>query len=126
MVIVSYFVHIIVVWSEFDISKMYAPGGLLFSITAWCSLGQQVVAFSNLQNLPHAYLHDKHAPEKRLLINGLDKPIDVSGEHAFQPPTESDQRGPCPGMKIHDGLLYYCLADLLRTECPCQPQLHFS
>lgn len=26
------------------------------------------------------------------------KPIDVSGKHAFQPPTDNDQRGPCPGL----------------------------
>jgi len=28
-----------------------------------------------------------------------DKPVDVSGIHAFQPPKESDQRGPCPGVR---------------------------
>jgi hypothetical protein len=26
------------------------------------------------------------------------QPIDVSGQHAFQPPKETDQRGPCPGV----------------------------
>lgn len=26
------------------------------------------------------------------------KAIDVSGVHAFQPPKETDQRGPCPGV----------------------------
>jgi hypothetical protein len=26
------------------------------------------------------------------------KPIDVSGVHAFQPPKDTDQRGPCPGV----------------------------
>ncbi|KAF2171058.1 hypothetical protein M409DRAFT_19031 [Zasmidium cellare ATCC 36951] len=97
---------------------MYAPGGLLFSITAWCSLGQQVIAFSNLQNLPHSYLHGTHAPEKRLLVNGLDKPIDVSGEHAFQPPTESDQRGPCPGLNAlanHNYISHAGIASLLEA-----------
>ncbi|KAK4501880.1 hypothetical protein PRZ48_007689 [Zasmidium cellare] len=92
---------------------MYTPGRLLLGVAAWCSLGQQVVAFSNFQDLQHAHLHARHAPEKRLLINGLDKPIDVSGEHAFEPPTESDQRGPCPGLNAlanhnyisHDGIV---------------------
>jgi hypothetical protein len=26
------------------------------------------------------------------------KAVDVSGDHAFQPPKETDQRGPCPGV----------------------------
>lgn len=41
------------------------------------------------------------------------KPIDVSGDHAFVPPTEGDQRGPCPGLNAlanhnyvsHDGAI---------------------
>lgn len=40
-------------------------------------------------------------------------PIDVSGEHAFVPPSEGDQRGPCPGLNAlanhnyvsHDGAM---------------------
>ncbi|KAL4931458.1 peroxidase family protein [Aspergillus undulatus] len=38
--------------------------------------------------------------DKRFVVNGLDKPIDVTGEHAFQPPDfdNGDQRGPCPGL----------------------------
>lgn len=76
---------------------MLSPGSLLLHFAVWYSLGQQVVAFSNLENLNHAHLHGKVAPEKRLLVNGLNKPVDVTGEHAFKPPTEGDQRGPCPG-----------------------------
>jgi hypothetical protein len=36
-------------------------------------------------------------------LNALDpfenKPIDVTGNHAFQPPKDTDQRGPCPGVR---------------------------
>ncbi|KKY32948.1 putative oxidase [Diaporthe ampelina] len=41
------------------------------------------------------------------------RPIDVSGDHAFVPPSEGDQRGPCPGLNAlanhnyvsHDGAI---------------------
>ena len=34
---------------------------------------------------------------KRFIID-VTKPIDVSGDHAFQAPKSTDQRGPCPGL----------------------------
>ncbi|KKK16525.1 hypothetical protein ARAM_003076 [Aspergillus rambellii] len=42
---------------------------------------------------------EKHQ-EKRLLSSSLDTPVDISGEHAFQPPdfAAGDQRGPCPAL----------------------------
>ncbi|KAI1865624.1 hypothetical protein JX265_007947 [Neoarthrinium moseri] len=47
-------------------------------------------------------LHDSllRIKEKRLLFDPLTYPIDVSGDHAFQPPNfrKGDQRGPCPGL----------------------------
>ncbi|KAL4899079.1 hypothetical protein BDW74DRAFT_184083 [Aspergillus multicolor] len=38
--------------------------------------------------------------EKRLLVSSSDKPIEVTGEHAFYAPDfeNGDQRGPCPGL----------------------------
>ncbi|KAF7193679.1 Dothistromin biosynthesis peroxidase dotB [Pseudocercospora fuligena] len=39
-----------------------------------------------------------HSLHERLLVNSLDTPVDVTGKHAFQPPREGDQRGPCPGL----------------------------
>jgi len=36
------------------------------------------------------------------VLNAIDpfenKAIDVTGQHAFQPPKSTDQRGPCPGL----------------------------
>jgi hypothetical protein len=34
---------------------------------------------------------------KRLLVD-VSKPIGITGKHAFKPPSETDQRGPCPGL----------------------------
>ncbi|KAB8200630.1 Chloroperoxidase [Aspergillus parasiticus] len=37
---------------------------------------------------------------KRLLMDSMNSPIDITGDHAFQPPDfeKGDQRGPCPGL----------------------------
>lgn len=58
--------------------------------------GRDAIALSP-EELHKSLLHLK---EKRLLFDPLTKPIDVSGEHAFQPPNfeRGDQRGPCPGL----------------------------
>ncbi|OAG39748.1 hypothetical protein AYO21_06023 [Fonsecaea monophora] len=40
----------------------------------------------------------QHQREKRLLVNPLDTPIQVDGEHEWQAPSSSAQRGPCPGL----------------------------
>ncbi|KIX09441.1 uncharacterized protein Z518_00521 [Rhinocladiella mackenziei CBS 650.93] len=44
--------------------------------------------------------HVQHQREKRLLINPLDTPIEVDGEHEWQAPDfeAGAQRGPCPGL----------------------------
>lgn len=34
---------------------------------------------------------------KRFIVD-VNKPIDVSGKHAFEAPKSTDQRGPCPGL----------------------------
>ncbi|OJJ35865.1 hypothetical protein ASPWEDRAFT_172654 [Aspergillus wentii DTO 134E9] len=38
--------------------------------------------------------------EKRFLVDSMKSPVDVTREHAFQPPDfeKGDQRGPCPGL----------------------------
>ncbi|EME80788.1 uncharacterized protein MYCFIDRAFT_79994 [Pseudocercospora fijiensis CIRAD86] len=43
--------------------------------------------------------HAAHSLHERFLINSLDTPVDVTGRHAYQPPKEGDQRGPCPGRR---------------------------
>ncbi|KAJ5918280.1 hypothetical protein N7454_010655 [Penicillium verhagenii] len=50
--------------------------------------------FSNEQPQPKAQ-HDK-----RFLFSTMDSPVDITGEHSFQPPDfeNGDQRGPCPGL----------------------------
>ncbi|KIW23701.1 uncharacterized protein PV07_11880 [Cladophialophora immunda] len=40
----------------------------------------------------------QHQREKRLLVNPLDTPIQVDGQHQWQAPSSSAQRGPCPGL----------------------------
>ncbi|ODM14756.1 hypothetical protein SI65_09750 [Aspergillus cristatus] len=42
----------------------------------------------------------KSSLNKRLLVNSLKTPVDVTGDHAFQAPDydNGDQRGPCPGL----------------------------
>jgi hypothetical protein len=35
--------------------------------------------------------------DKRVLVD-VDKPIDITGKHAFKAPGQNDQRGPCPGL----------------------------
>jgi hypothetical protein len=60
-----------------------------------------VVAFTPFVLLSSAHVHDTHRHlhlDKRLLFDFTNKPIDVSGVHAFHPPTAGDQRGPCPGL----------------------------
>ncbi|GME23664.1 oxidase [Neofusicoccum parvum] len=63
------------------------------------------LAARNLENLTPERLTDaikaveKHRKEKRL-IQDITKPIDTTGEHAFQAPGEGDQRGPCPGLNV--------------------------
>lgn len=36
--------------------------------------------------------------EKRFLFDPMTTPVDVNGDHVFQPPAEGEQRGPCPGL----------------------------
>ncbi|KAF9885757.1 hypothetical protein FE257_012339 [Aspergillus nanangensis] len=47
-------------------------------------------------------LKDDHSNEidKRFLFSLMNKPVDVTGDHEFQPPNWElgDQRGPCPGL----------------------------
>ncbi|KAF2767032.1 Cloroperoxidase [Teratosphaeria nubilosa] len=57
--------------------------------------GSQARALSSLHTPGHAH-HAHH--EKRIFINSFSKPVDISGEHAFQAPGAGDQRGPCPGL----------------------------
>ncbi|OOQ83922.1 oxidase [Penicillium brasilianum] len=51
---------------------------------------------------PYASAESNAAPEhdKRFLFDSMASPIDVTGEHEFQPPNLAggDQRGPCPGL----------------------------
>lgn len=57
-------------------------------------------------------LRDKQAALARQRSSSP-SPIDVSGDHAFVPPSEGDQRGPCPGLNAlanhnyvsHDGAI---------------------
>jgi hypothetical protein len=35
--------------------------------------------------------------DKRFIID-IRKPIDITGNHAFKAPRETDKRGPCPGL----------------------------
>ncbi|KAL2870904.1 peroxidase family protein [Aspergillus lucknowensis] len=85
------------------------------------SLGAFVAGFPSVDNLHHAGLHShkkaaKRCPlqdmqdelinalkdqhDKRFLFSSMDIPIDITGEHEFQPPdfANGDQRGPCPGL----------------------------
>ncbi|OQD82321.1 hypothetical protein PENANT_c022G01727 [Penicillium antarcticum] len=51
---------------------------------------------------PYAQDHEQPKVEhdKRFLLDLMDLPVDVTGEHAFHPPNfeNGDQRGPCPGL----------------------------
>ncbi|KAL1849777.1 hypothetical protein Plec18167_008462 [Paecilomyces lecythidis] len=42
----------------------------------------------------------KEKLDKRFLVNSLSDPVDLTGDHEFQPPNYAagDQRGPCPGL----------------------------
>ncbi|CAA9964045.1 oxidase [Pyrenophora teres f. maculata] len=40
---------------------------------------------------------DELRNSKRLLFD-VRKPLDITGKHAFQPPRDTDKRGPCPGL----------------------------
>ncbi|CAG7998851.1 unnamed protein product [Penicillium salamii] len=44
--------------------------------------------------------HAETKVDKRFLLDSMKSPVDVTGEHAFQPPNfeNGDQRGPCPGL----------------------------
>ncbi|CAI7638900.1 unnamed protein product [Penicillium bialowiezense] len=44
--------------------------------------------------------HPEAKHDKRFLFDSMKSPVDVTGEHAFQPPNfeNGDQRGPCPGL----------------------------
>lgn len=54
--------------------------------------GKGSAAFEQVQ-------HDiKARLEKRFLFDPMTTPVDVSGDHSFQPPAEGEQRGPCPGL----------------------------
>ena len=54
---------------------------------------------------------DELKRSKRLLVD-VRKPVDITGKHAFQPPSDTDKRGPCPGLNAlanhgyisHDGI----------------------
>ncbi|KAJ5545096.1 hypothetical protein N7535_006517 [Penicillium sp. DV-2018c] len=48
----------------------------------------------------HSRSHDENLLDKRFLFSLMKHPVDVSGDHAFQPPNfeNGDQRGPCPGL----------------------------
>ncbi|KAJ5769096.1 hypothetical protein N7520_003655 [Penicillium odoratum] len=81
-----------------------------------CSLSLSSVVFGfpdagHHGNLVHRGLHkrcpfpnDQPQPkvhhDKRFLFSDMSSPVDVTGEHAFQPPdfANGDQRGPCPGL----------------------------
>ncbi|KAG2415253.1 hypothetical protein HFD88_006444 [Aspergillus terreus] len=58
----------------------------------------------NASGCPYAaHLKDSHHGgeiDKRFLFSLMNEPIDITGEHAFQPPNWElgDQRGPCPGL----------------------------
>ncbi|KAJ5506006.1 Chloroperoxidase [Penicillium expansum] len=53
---------------------------------------------------PYANAQDQAKPktehEKRFLLSLIKSPVDITNEHAFQPPDfeNGDQRGPCPGL----------------------------
>lgn len=72
------------------------------------SSAAQVSAFpalnpSNLESLTAAKLNgalkavEEFRKEKRFIVD-IRKPIDISGQHAFEAPRDNDRRGPCPGL----------------------------
>ncbi|KAF7195117.1 Dothistromin biosynthesis peroxidase dotB [Pseudocercospora fuligena] len=69
---------------------------------------------------PHhgAHQHIRH-PEKRLLVNTFKEPISVTGDHAFQPPGEGDQRGPCMVTDMHLDLIPVLTVFFLRSWAEC-------
>ncbi|CZR68780.1 related to oxidase [Phialocephala subalpina] len=81
---------------------------LVLLIISLLSLGAEVVtAFSTANGINavpklEREIQDlvRRVLEKRLLVNPLTTPIDVSGDHAFIAPNfeVGDQRGPCPGL----------------------------
>jgi hypothetical protein len=40
---------------------------------------------------------EKFRKDKRFIVD-IRKPIDISGQHVFKAPRDSDRRGPCPGL----------------------------
>lgn len=79
----------------------------LFALSSGSALVSAFPALSerNLEGLTSDRLEaairsfEQHRLEKRILIDSS-KPIDTTGEHAFQAPGEGDQRGPCPGLNV--------------------------
>jgi hypothetical protein len=72
------------------------------------SSAAQVSAFpainpSNLESLTAEKLDgalkavEQFRKDKRFIVD-IKKPIDISGQHAFKAPRDSDRRGPCPGL----------------------------
>ncbi|KAL1649581.1 hypothetical protein SLS58_001638 [Diplodia intermedia] len=79
----------------------------LFLLSSSSVLVDAFPAFSerNLENLTPERLTaairavEQHKLEKRILVDSS-KPIDTTGDHAFQAPGDGDQRGPCPGLNV--------------------------
>ncbi|KAJ5095070.1 hypothetical protein N7532_007361 [Penicillium argentinense] len=90
--------------------RIFSPGQLLWQ----SSLIATVSGFPDLHgSASHKGLHKRcpfadipesamsgHGHDKRFLFSLMNKPVDVYGEHEFQPPSfeNGDQRGPCPGL----------------------------
>ncbi|KKY18083.1 putative Chloroperoxidase [Diplodia seriata] len=79
----------------------------LFLLSSSSVLVDAFPAFSerNLENLTPERLTaairavEQHKLDKRILVDSS-KPIDTTGDHAFQAPGDGDQRGPCPGLNV--------------------------
>ncbi|OJD31450.1 oxidase [Diplodia corticola] len=79
----------------------------LFALSSSSVLVDAFPAFSerNLENLTPERLNaairavEQHKLEKRIIVDSS-KPIDTTGDHAFQAPGDGDQRGPCPGLNV--------------------------
>ncbi|KAJ5595735.1 hypothetical protein N7450_002193 [Penicillium hetheringtonii] len=90
--------------------RIFSPGQLLWQ----SSLVAAVYGFANFhagdhpnhqglhKKCPFADIPDNVAAdhEKRFLFDTMRSPVDITGEHEFQPPNfeGGDQRGPCPGL----------------------------
>ncbi|CAI7597002.1 unnamed protein product [Penicillium pancosmium] len=89
--------------------RIFTPGQLLWQ----SSLIAAVSGFPDLHggSATHQGLHKKcpfadipenaaNKHDKRFLFDSMKSPIDITGDHEFQPPNfeNGDQRGPCPGL----------------------------